>query len=108
VVDGWYLSINGLPFWPVENVHNGLPHYAAACDYSFVGWPEDKNLRDEVPRGASDMRVVFSKVKPPDAKEVRAARAPVCSPLSPLARRDSEPVAPFSVLSPFQCWDAST
>ena len=47
-VDGWYLSLGGLPFWPVEFVHKGQPDIAAACDYVFVDWPEGKNIRDEV------------------------------------------------------------
>ena len=47
-VDGWYLSLGGLPFWPVEFVHKGQPDIAAACDYVFVDWPKGKNIRDEV------------------------------------------------------------
>ena len=66
VVDGWYLSLNGLPFWPVENVPTGLPAIAAACDFRLKDWPDGKNIRDEVPRDHEDMIVVFSKEKPPD------------------------------------------
>ena len=68
-VDGWFLSLNGLPFWQVEHVDNGLPHYAAACDYAFKDWPDGKSIRDEVPRLQMDMNVVFSKVEPPGSKE---------------------------------------
>jgi len=66
IVDGWYLSLNGLPFWPVASIPTGMHRLAAACDYEFVEWPDGKNIRDEVPSDMGDMRVVFSKVKPPD------------------------------------------
>ena len=33
-----------------------------------LNWPENKNIRDEVPHEMNDMKVVFSKEKPPDLK----------------------------------------
>ena len=65
-VDGWYLSINRLPFWPIQNVPTGLPLVAAKCDYDFVDWPDDKHIFEEVPEEFGDYVVVFSKEKPDD------------------------------------------
>ena len=66
-VNGWYLSIGGLPFWKVSTEHRGhLEGVAAMCEFTFLDWPEGKNIRDEVPHKSSNMMVVLSKSKPPN------------------------------------------
>jgi len=72
LVDGWYLSVNDLPFWQVKAFRPKLA-ILADCRFEFKDWPEGKDIRDEVPeaRRGKDMKVVFSRHLPPENENLR-------------------------------------
>jgi hypothetical protein len=72
IVDGWYMSLNNLPFVKVSARHHGpMELRYAACEYTILDLPAGRSIIKELPdeahhhyNGPCDMQVVFVKELP--------------------------------------------